>query len=344
MSAAPTTAAPTRALHEDPEELTLRLERVGSRLVGLAREGPGRKIAEPLMGCVQELRVAWSALRELSLVYDANRVEAMLAHERELRQAMEILNGTVDSLSRANDRTVASVDRQLHELDRVETIGDTELMAQRLRSVTGSVREAATEMRDDLARSAASLDEGEQIISAVDRKLRAARRQVMHDSLTRVLSRAAFDRRLGELAAQSSAVTGAWCLALADIDGLTAINETHGRRVGDALLCKVAEIIQSTCETLPGSAVGRYRGKQFAILLPRCPLREGQRMGEEIREAVGKTKWESKVAKAAVIATTVSIGIVQHRKDEAAAPLTQRVDACLEQAKRRGRDRVVAEA
>jgi len=341
MAATATKPPPPEELCKDPQELTLRLEQVGGRLVTLAREGPGKKIAGALMESVQELRLVWSALRELSLVYDAGRVETMLEHERELRSAMEILNSTVDSLSRTSEKTAANVDEQLQELDEIDSIGGTGLMVERLRTVTGSVRDAASEVKDGLARTAASLDESEQIIQAVDRKLQEARLEVMRDSLTQVLSRTAFEQRLRELAEQPRAISGAWCLALADIDHVAAINEEFGRRVGDALLCKVVEIIQKTCDTLPGSLVGRYRGKEFGLLLPRCSLARGRELAEEIRGAVGLAKWECKVSAASrFVATTVSVGIAERRDGETAGTLLKRAEACLEQAKRQGRNAV----
>ncbi|MFP4056170.1 MAG: diguanylate cyclase domain-containing protein [Candidatus Brocadiia bacterium] len=328
----------------DPQELTLRLEAVGARLVELSRKGPGKKIAAELQQCVQELRGVWAALRGLALAYDPNRLETMLQRERELRQAMEILNGTVDTLARSNERTVADMDKQLEELDGLDALGDTDLIASRLKSVTGNVREAATEMRADADRASADLDSSEQIIQAVDRKLTEAQRQVLHDSLTRVLSRVAFEQRVGELADQSAAVSGSWCLALADIDHFAAINKQHGRRVGDALLFRVAGVIQRTCETYPGAIVGRYGGEEFGVILPGCSLRQGRQVAEEIRSSVGLAKWECKTSQSAnVLSATVSLGVVQHRSSEAAGPLLRRLEACLEQAKRGGRNRVVAE-
>ncbi len=344
MAGASTRATQNDNLQVSPEEMAFRLERVGGRLLEIARSGAGKKLEGPLTECVRELRQVWSALRDLALVFDANRVETMLAHEEELRRAMEILNGTVGTLSRANERVVANVDRQLHKLDEVDAIGDASLMAERLRSVSGSVREAATEMRSDIERSAAQLDQSQQIIKAVDHKLREAKKQVMYDSLTRVLSRAIFEQRLHEMASQSSAVTGAWCLAIVDIDNISVTNERLGRRVGDALLFRIADIVQTTSETLPGAIVGRWGGEEFAVLMPRTSLTQGRQLAEEIRGTVNLAKWECRASSQPVVVTaTVSVGVVQHRNGESATEMIARVLECLARAKRRGRNCVVAE-
>ena len=332
------------AVRQSPEELSISLESLGGELVGLAREGPGKQIAPQLVGCVQKLRAVWSALRELALVFNANRLEKMLEQEEQLRQAMEVLNGTVDSLSRTSERTAASADSQMKELQELEAIGETDLLFGRLSSINGDMRDIAAEMKEQADRSAADLGATERIIAAVDSKLRETRQQAMIDTLTRLLSRPAFEKRLGELAAQAAGVIGAWCIAMADIDGLDALNARNGHTVGDALLVKVAEIIQSTCETLPGSIVGRCGGGEFGILLPRCSLREGRQLAEEIRGGVSLSKWECRLGQArTVVNVTVSVGIVEHRSGEAADSVGQRARACLQQAKRRGRNTVVAE-
>jgi len=347
MAAAVATAsAPQNVqdLHQDPEEMTLRLERVGGRLAELSRDGPGRKIATPLMECVQELRVVWGALREFALVFDANRAEQMLAHEAELRQAMAILDGTVGDLSKANERTVAVVDEQIHELDDLGSIGDTSLLTGRIRGVTEGMRGAAEEMKQDIQKSVAELDSSEKIIHAVDEKLREAHKQIMYDALTRLLSRTVLLQRINETAAQPSAIAGSWCLAVIEINDLKTVNRQFSRRVGDALLFRVAEIVQGTCESAPGSIAGRWGGTEFGILMPRTPLREGRQLVDEIRGAVALAKWECKAAdQRTVLATTVSIGIVEHRKDEPASTLIQRAEACLEQATRKGNNTLVAE-
>ena len=347
MSAAPVTAPPPpppESGTESPEDLCVRLEQTANTLVELTRSGSGKKLMFPIMECVKELRVVWSSLRTFALVFDANRVEAMQERERELRQAMDILNGTVGSLSQANEKTAADVDEHLSALDQIEGAQDPSFIVSRIRSVGGGVRHAATEMKGSLARSAASLDTSGQIIEAVDRKLAEASRQVMHDSLTRVLSRVAFERRVAEMAAQPAAVAGSWCVAVADIDRLGALNDKLGRRVGDALLFRIAEIIQKTCDTFPGALVGRYGGEEFGLLLPRCSLREGRHLAEEIRAAVEAAKWECKTkAGPGLVSATVSVGLTEHRDGEPPSHMLQRAERCAEQAKRLGRNRVAAE-
>ena len=329
---------------QSPEELTVQLEQVGGRLMQLAKTTHGIKIAEPIRECVQELRAVWSSLRQFSLVFDANRIGAMQDHERELRQAMEILNGTVATLSTAQERTSHTMEEQLHELDEIEAVDDASLLAGRLRDVTGSVREAALEMREEVQRSATELTQGEQIIQSVDRKLAEASRQILFDGLTRVLNHEAFRQRLAEQAGRPVSLSGSWSVLFLELDHIELVNKKFGRRVGDALLYRVAGVVQTTCESLPGAIVGRTGGRQFAAILPRASLREARRLAEELRAAVENTRWECKGSRGtSVVCTTVSLGVTEFRDGESAEGLVDRADRCCQQGRRSGGNNVVAE-
>lgn len=337
-------ASPSGVGRDDPAELTVRLEQVGGKLMQLAKTAHGIQIADQLRECAQELRGVWSALRRFSLVFDASRVETMQQHERELRVAMEILSGTISSLSTTRERTTAAMDEQLGELDELENVDDASLLAGRLRSVTGSIRDAATEMRDEVERSAQGLSQGEDIIQAVDRKLTEAGHQILCDGLTRLLNRAAFDQRLAEMASQSSAVAGSWSLMLIELDHIELVNKKYGRRVGDALLFRVAGLVQQTCESYPAAIAARTGGRQFGVLLPRSSLREARRMAEEIRGAVEAAKWECKTGNAmGVVATTVSLGVTSFRNGESTEALMDRAEGCCQRARRGHGNAVIAE-
>ncbi len=185
---------------------------------------------------------------------------------------------------------------------------------------------------------------GAQLAQAAGAGLASARARALHDRLTRVLSRAAFHQRLMELASQDAAFTGKWCVAVADIDRFSQFNRQHGSRVGDALLLRVAEAIERTCETYPGAIVGRCGGEEFGILLPRCALREGRRMAEETRAVVANTTWPcSRRGGPAFMSATVSIGLAEHRPAESAEEVLRRARYCMERAKRAGRNVVVVE-
>jgi diguanylate cyclase (GGDEF)-like protein len=84
--------------------------------------------------------------------------------------------------------------------------------------------------------------------------------QTEHDTLTAVLTRAAFRAR-GAAALQTGEP---FALVILDINGFRAVNESLGQQSGDALLVEVAAMLQSVAD---GDIVARLGADHFALLM-----------------------------------------------------------------------------
>ncbi|HEX8631510.1 MAG TPA: EAL domain-containing protein [Catenuloplanes sp.] len=89
------------------------------------------------------------------------------------------------------------------------------------------------------------------------------RHEATHDSLTGLANRTLFAERIGA-ALESAAGTGV-AVALVDLDGFKAVNDTFGHAVGDVLLIAVARRL-SGCVG-PSDLVARLGGDEFAVLI-----------------------------------------------------------------------------
>ena len=78
----------------------------------------------------------------------------------------------------------------------------------------------------------------------------------------------------------------------------------------------------------------RHGGEEFVVLLPGATLEEARLQCEFMRQSVGLLPIGLPVS--------VSIGVATHRRGDAAEDLFRRADQALYEAKRGGRDRVVA--
>ncbi len=85
------------------------------------------------------------------------------------------------------------------------------------------------------------------------------RNQATHDALTGVLNHGAIVEALQEIANDKS---GSHSIAMVDVDGLKATNDTYGHQAGDAVLKAVAAGLATD-----GAVVGRYGGDEFVVLL-----------------------------------------------------------------------------
>jgi diguanylate cyclase (GGDEF)-like protein len=127
------------------------------------------------------------------------------------------------------------------------------------------------------------------------------------------------------------------CLMI-DVDHFKKINDQYGHKGGDAVLVKLAGILQSDARC--GDLVFRYGGEEFCIICPGAPLETSFAVAERIRQNVAAQRFQIGDKD---IAVTISVGVavmVQTQIDEAA--LIHDADVALYSAKETGRNRVVA--
>lgn len=97
------------------------------------------------------------------------------------------------------------------------------------------------------------------------RKQRAISHLAMHDPLTELLNRRAFDHRLEEAAARQRRQGGSFAVLHLDLDGFKPINDTLGHAAGDQALRLIAERMRAVLRLDDVSA--RFGGDEFGILL-----------------------------------------------------------------------------
>jgi diguanylate cyclase (GGDEF)-like protein len=165
---------------------------------------------------------------------------------------------------------------------------------------------------------------------------RAAETLASTDGLTGLPNRRYFDEFCGLLARRRRSEDGIGVLMI-DIDRFKRLNDDHGHAAGDEVLRSVAGAIGGAIREHDVPA--RYGGEEFAVLLRNPSRTVAIEVGERVRMAV-RTIDLSSLGSAAV---TVSVGTaVATSPDQPIADLIEQADRALFQAKRGGRDRVMA--
>lgn len=120
---------------------------------------------------------------------------------------------------------------------------------------------------------------------------------------------------------------------ICDLDRFKPVNDTYGHNIGDLVLRDV-----SAEARLVGVPVGRLGGEEFAFLVEGT-LDAAISVAEKFRQAVSELTICSGDKR---IGVTCSIGVAERRAEDTVDTLLRRADVSLYEAKRLGRNRVVA--
>ena len=174
------------------------------------------------------------------------------------------------------------------------------------------------------------------LVSGLRRNRNTVEGLVSLDPLSNLLHPHGFLRRLGDEVKRAREGSQPLAILLLDVDNLKVLNLDLGRERGDAILREVAAIVRASIRDV--DVAGRYHEAQFAVVLPETPPQGARLVAERIRKGVESWGVENKMP------VTASIGMVDvdsHAAHEYSYLLGQ-ADEALYEAKRTGRNRVVA--
>jgi len=125
-------------------------------------------------------------------------------------------------------------------------------------------------------------------------------------------------------------------LLYVDLDKFKTVNDLCGRAAGDDLLRNLTALM---VRKIRGTdALARVSGDEFVALLPICPLDQGLRIANAIREAVRDYRFEYQ-GKSFVVGASIGLMPVNAASSDVVSVLGA-AEACCREAKRRGGDRV----
>jgi len=186
------------------------------------------------------------------------------------------------------------------------------------RHVDGSTRVAAA-MRMLAAETAMTLERSD-LLARLEEVART-------DDLTGLLNRRGWEEQLPRELARSKRHKDPLCVAMLDLDFFKNYNDQRGHQAGDRLLKQSASAWAR--ELRASDTLARYGGEEFSVALPGCRLENARDIVERLRAVMPGDQ-------------TVSAGVVCWNSRETVEELVGRADAALYEAKRMGRDCLVA--
>jgi diguanylate cyclase (GGDEF)-like protein len=160
------------------------------------------------------------------------------------------------------------------------------------------------------------------------------RQKSRRDGQTGLFNRATFDELLQQNMSISERTGANLSLILIDVDNFKAVNDTYGHVAGDRVLADIGRILQSILRR--EDAACRYGGEEFAVLIQHATPKQVAQAAEKIRSHVESHPFDE------LPSITVSVGCGTFQLDESAASFVNRADLALYEAKRTGKNRVVA--
>ncbi|MDP3763267.1 MAG: GGDEF domain-containing protein [bacterium] len=183
-------------------------------------------------------------------------------------------------------------------------------------------------------------------IAELETQVHELERDLIHDPLTELKTRSFFEDEVSvylEIITQNEqGKRKEWfgfkniSFIFFDIDHFKSVNDTYGHDVGDMVLHKVAEIIQTSLRT--GDTAARWGGEEMVASLLGAGERDAMAKAEEIRKKVEVLTFPE----IPDLHLTISSGVAASSKGVTLAELVKHADQALYRAKEAGRNKVVA--
>ncbi|MEO0852320.1 MAG: EAL domain-containing protein, partial [Cyanobacteria bacterium J06648_11] len=158
--------------------------------------------------------------------------------------------------------------------------------------------------------------------------------QARHDSLTGLVNRREFERRLEDAIESARHGDLRHVLCYMDLDQFKIVNDTCGHGAGDELLRQLTDLLRQQVRS--SDVLARLGGDEFGLLLLQCPLAKAEQIAEQLRAHIAAYRfvWQDKI-----FTTGASIGLVEiDDRTRKLAEVLGAADAACFAAKDKGRN------
>ncbi len=164
-------------------------------------------------------------------------------------------------------------------------------------------------------------------------------RLTITDALTRVHNKRYLMESLERELGRSQRYKRSLALFIFDLDHFKRINDERGHVCGDHALCTLAGLAKTVVRE--SELLARYGGEEFVVVLPETSLEYAYEVAERLRRLVEQERF---VFAGDPFQLTISIGVAATVGESplTAAQLIEKADEKLYEAKRAGRNRVMA--
>lgn len=266
-----------------------------------------------------------------------NQPEGNQMMERVQRETQSIIKTVFDDLYRAYKDTTqfgGKLGQYVEQITSADRIVDLQQILKALVADTSAISESQRQLQEKLEAAHAQTEE-------LKRRLKDTEQEAMHDPLTGLNNRKAFDQKLQELYENFKKEKSYFSAIFVDIDLFKKFNDTYGHRVGDLVLQTVGSILHKGLKGADFPA--RYGGEEFCILLPATTLDNAKIVAEQLRVLISVKKPRNPATGEVYDRVTASLGVARIRPEDTPTSVIERADDALYHAKKSGRNNVKTE-
>jgi diguanylate cyclase len=282
-----------------------------------------------------------TALSTLDLCRDQFRQSQVKRMERE-RDFAEIIAFLRKSLA-----ALTGDSRTFHE-DLLETTGRIKGLVE-LKDVHELKAKIAAEVQD-LHRTVLEKQKREQSqfsqlsdqIAGLQKKLEEAKAEASLDGLTGIANRRSFDYTIQRWVVAHGKSEEPFTMALFDLDNFKQVNDNYGHQSGDQVLISTAMEIRRNIRA--SDYLARYGGEEFVVLSSGMALVESSKRFSVLLKNIESMRIDCRGEQKsnASVSITASCGVAEYALGENIKDLVRRADEALYEAKKAGKNQVVA--
>ena len=243
-------------------------------------------------------------------------------------KAAEVTQALADDVSRGSDEVGSSLEGLVAE----------EMPANAVELLQAVVA-TANAMHATLRASHEELLDARRSLAVIEAELVESRKLLHKDALTGSENRRAMSEILSREMARARRENEPMSVAMVDVDHFKKVNEDYGHAGGDAALVHLTQLAR---QVLRGNdAFIRYGGEEFLLVLGETASAGAVFVCKRLQQALQKTPC---AYQGRDIALTFSAGVATLTYDDTEATLLKRADVALYEAKKGGRNLVLASA
>lgn len=230
-------------------------------------------------------------------------IEASVHEAKELAALKSLVQQRVDAIRSHMDEFRSAEEQRLQQAER-----QVEELTAKLERVQGESEQLRERLQDE-------------------------RNQAMHDPLTGIPNRLAYNDRIAQEYARWKRYRSALTVAVWDVDKFKAVNDTYGHQAGDKVLSIIASTLHKQIRET--DFVARFGGEEFVLLLPETSADNAMVVVEHLRKTVAATEFHFRGTRVPI---TISCGVSEFHSGDTPEQVFERADKALYEAKSGGRN------